>query len=1282
MTEPALHCINSTDVFNTLPVPVVIFDNEQIYFINEAGFTMLGVKRSIGFLKEKKSVFDFLLPEYHKKIKSNNEKILSGKKHERIEFSIRCLDGKVYHIEARSNLINFYGRKAIQTIILEVTDRRKHEEELFKTEELFNLLNKHAYDIFFKFDFYPKPGFSFISDSLYENLGYKKSLFINDSKYYLKIIHPEDRKKFIYSINDYNKFLSTKQKSNTIRFYNAQKEIVWLETVYTPVRDEKSNIISIIGISRNVSDSIKTASELHETQEKFKLISTHAGEIIYFFTYQPKPKYLYISPSVKNVLGYETENFYKDPFFINKRTVGKTNELKSHEIIAAREQKRNALKTKRVTYQVINSEGKAQWMEDRVAPIYDENGKIKFVFGTVRNITELKEKESELNQKWSNYKELLNESPIAFFIHDNGVCRMCNKAAVKIIKEKSPNAIIGKYLIDYIVPEQRPVAIDRMKNVLSGKELEFTPYKITNSKKKIISVELKSVPVIYNGVGSILTIMQDVTQKEIYAKEKLRAEIAEEHNKRLINEIELRKKAEAKLIANEKTLTEQAAKLSAIFESSSHLVWTINRKLELTYFNHNYKEVFKNKYGIDPALNKVVSNIIPVKFRKGIKALWHPLYKRALKGEYIEFERKDLDNSGNDIFREVFISPIKNSKGKVFEIACLAHDITESKKFEKENIEQAAKIKAIFESGTSIIWTVNKNGEYTSFNRNFAEAIRKVFGKYPQAGKKMAEPAHNQKLSVYRQYWRQKQNEAFTGKVVEFMVNLPGGENGKIIYHQIYLRPIYDHNNVVTEVSGIGFDVTDKVTSEQKLSNQAAKLNAIIEGSSHYIWTINRKNELTSFNKNYSLLIKKVYNLESKVGTVINKGKMASKQSYNNWWNSQYEKAFSGDVVNFETAFTDKQKNKIYLDVFLNPIYENGKIVEVSGIAHDITERIRNEEQIKEQSAKLQAIFESGNQLIWTANRKTEITSFNQNLVSSMQKMYGFTPEINSTLRGFSPPVPPEVVAFWDKKYELAFAGKTEEFIISREKQDGSKIYLQFVLYPIRDANNEVNEVSVLGIDITENKMNEERITQSLKEKEVLLKEVHHRVKNNMQVISSILNLQSSYVTDSYALNLLKESQNRIKTMAYIHESLYQNKTFSSINFSEYITTLTNNILHSYTASIQKVKLVMDLQKIILNLDISIPAGLIINELVTNAIKHAFNDEKEGNIYINLNSKDNVLFLEVSDDGSGFPAEVDFKNTNSLGLQLVNTLIEQLNGTIELKKYHQKGTSFFINFPM
>lgn len=1137
---------NPTDSLDNLPVAVIFFDNKQIYYLNKVGHTILGAKKPCDFVKQKISIFDFLLPEFHKKIRDNNVKILNGKPHERLEFTIRNLKGEILHMESNSNRIDFNGKKVIQTIIQEVTKRKNQEREL------------------------------------------------------------------------------------------------------------------------------------KEVREQFNIISNNAHDIIYFFSYLPKPHYLYISPSVEKVLGYKVDNFYRDPFFINKKTIG--DELKKHEKQAITQQKSNTLKQKKVVYQMTGKDGREIWMEDHILPIKDEKGKIKFVFGIVRNISDLKEKEKELNQKWSDYRELMNESPLAFFIHRNGYCEMCNKEAVRMLRVKSPDAIQGKYLLDYIIPSQRSQALARMGDVLKGKELDFKPYQITDVKGKIINVELKSIPIKYNGNNCVLTLMQDVTAKEIYAKEKLRAELAEEHNKGLIKEIALRKKIEEKLIINEKQLINQAAKLSAIFESSSHLVWTVNQNFELTYFNNNYLNTFKSKYGIEPVLGKVAFDFIPKEFKAENKKLWHPFYETVLKGQQVVFERKDKNRKGEEVYREVFLSPIKNEKGKVFEIACLAHDITENKRYEKQSIEQASKIKAIFESGSHIMWTLNKNMEYSSFNQNFSDAIKDLYGKTPEINKKVVRPDEPAALAEYNEIWNGKYEAVFNGKVVEF-ISERTTKTGKKVYRQIYLHPIYNANSVV-EVSGMGIDITDKITSEQKIVNQAAKLNAVFDGSSHYIWTLDSERRLTSFNKNYIELMTRVYGVPPKEGMKINEKPFVSEADYNEWWDVQFKKAFSGERLNFETAFTDAHKNKIYLDISLNPIYHENEIIEVSGTAQDITARIQNEEQIKEQTAKLKAIFESGNQLIWTINRNKEITSFNKNYGNAVHKLYGFYPVENKSIRELSNGATTDFEEFWDEKYERAFNGTPAEFTTERINLDGSKVFRQYVLYPIKNNEGGVIEVSGMGIDITENKLYEEKITQSLKEKEVLLKEVHHRVKNNMQVISSILNLQSSYVTDQYALNLLKESQNRIKTMAYIHESLYQNKTFTSINFSDYISTLTNNILQSYAASIQKVKLEVDIQKIILNLDTSIPAGLIINELVTNSIKHAFTESNEGIIYINLHTKDNVLFLEVSDNGKGFPKDVDFKNTNSLGLQLVNTLVEQLNGKLELKEHKGGGTSFYINFPM
>ena len=215
--------------------------------------------------------------------------------------------------------------------------------------------------------------------------------------------------------------------------------------------------------------------------------------------------------------------------------------------------------------------------------------------------------------------------------------------------------------------------------------------------------------------------------------------------------------------------------------------------------------------------------------------------------------------------------------------------------------------------------------------------------------------------------------------------------------------------------------------------------------------------------------------------------------------------------------------------------------------------------------------------------------------------------------------------------------------------------------------------------DITERKRTEEQIKASLREKEVLLKEIHHRVKNNMQVIISLLNLQSKHVKDKRDWEIFKDSQNRIKSMALIHDKLYQSKDLASINFAEYIENLARHLFNTYRVSSSAIKLVADIKDVPLDINTAIPCGLIINELISNSLKYAFPDGREGEIQIKLYaSKDDTFSLIVRDNGIGLPEDLDFRNTKSLGLQVVVALVEQLKGTIELDR--SEGTAFKIVF--
>jgi PAS domain S-box-containing protein len=224
-------------------------------------------------------------------------------------------------------------------------------------------------------------------------------------------------------------------------------------------------------------------------------------------------------------------------------------------------------------------------------------------------------------------------------------------------------------------------------------------------------------------------------------------------------------------------------------------------------------------------------------------------------------------------------------------------------------------------------------------------------------------------------------------------------------------------------------------------------------------------------------------------------------------------------------------------------------------------------------------------------------------------------------------------------------------------------------------------ELSVLNTtlqnEIYEHNIDEERIKASLKEKEVLLKEIHHRVKNNMQIISSMLGLQSAYVQDKKYNEMLQDSQNRIKSMALIHEKLYQSDNMAKVNFTDYINSLISNLYSSYNINKEKVKLNVNLENVSFNIDTAIPLGLIINELISNSFKHAFPNDREGEIDIDINKIDDTHYrLKISDNGIGFKQKTTYSKT--LGLNLVNALTEQIEGKLSINT--ENGAIFIITF--
>ncbi len=472
---------------------------------------------------------------------------------------------------------------------------------------------------------------------------------------------------------------------------------------------------------------------------------------------------------------------------------------------------------------------------------------------------------------------------------------------------------------------------------------------------------------------------------------------------------------------------------------------------------------------------------------------------------------------------------------------------------------------------------------------------------------------------------------------------------------------------------GISRDITDLKKAEEELIRSEKKYRDLFVNLSDALVIVDENNRIRDLNN----AAKKLFDSENCVGQQLFEFVHPEDLDFVKKRSEEFRQ--KGNIVN--VGFRIQNGNRVkFVNLSSSAIYEGDRYVGSRDIIRDVTQEKEYQELIVKQTSHLESIFENKSDVIMcTLDSEYNVTAFNSKLAEFVYHHLGATMRIGVNfmdllLNAVSEGVKTNLQSY----YQKATSGHPTQFEGILKSKKGDEVWIETFLSPITVEGRSKFDVAVMAMDITDKKEAEIEITKSLQEKEVLLKEVHHRVKNNLQVISSILNLQSSYVKEEHTLDILRESQNRVKSMSFIHESLYRSKDFSQVNFSDYLNNLINNVLHTFLLPDKDVMLTTDLGAVNLNLDQAIPCGLILNELLTNAMKYAFTGITDPQLEVSVLEEEGKVYITVEDNGIGLPEDFRIDETDSLGLQLVQTLTDQLDGTLEFKT--GGGTKYLLTF--
>jgi PAS domain S-box-containing protein len=730
----------------------------------------------------------------------------------------------------------------------------------------------------------------------------------------------------------------------------------------------------------------------------------------------------------------------------------------------------------------------------------------------------------------------------------------------------------------------------------------------------------------------------------------------------IIREITESKKAIDSLKHSQERELESKANLQTVFNNTRTGYVLLDKDLNLISFNQPASKMTQDLFRKEVVLNTNLRDYFPEPLRLTLSKNW----SKALDGEHVEYEKEYLHEDGHSHWYEIQYLPVKNEQKEVINLIMKFQDITRRKHKEQQIFNfQEERFQFAIEASNDGVWDWNISKGEVYFSSRWKKMLGFTEDEIRNDFKEWESRLHPEdRARVLNEVDIAFKNKQYSYEVEHRLLCKDGNykwilARGKVI--------VWEGDNPA-RMAGTHTDISMRKEMEERISNNEKMLSSILETLPVIVFAKDINNDF-----NFSLWNKqaeKVFGLKAEQCIGKNDYDFFPKEDADFFRKKDIETVTLDGILDIPEESVNTPNGAVTIHTLKTVVRDkDGKPMYLLGVSENISELKKINDSLKISEERYRSLVENSPIIIMTIDKEERIQFINfSGGGRSVEEIIG------NSIYNF---VLPEFHKIVKEAHKSAFNLKKN---VSYETEGtdvyGKKTWFQTHAGPMM-IGDEVIGLTLFIRNISHRIESEEKIKKSLKEKEILLQEVHHRVKNNLQIISSILNLQTRSISDPKIHELIKETRYRIMSMSFIHDLLYQTKDFTNIDFSKYLQNITSNIMNTYTHN-KNINLKLDTVPIFLNLDHAIPCGLIVNELITNSFKYAFPAEMKGDILLILKQEEGKIVLSVADNGVGIDNEVDYKTTDSLGFQLINSLVTQIDGTLTYN--NEKGTKFTVSF--